>query len=309
VVFGPPGTAYREALVAFQKSYPDIQVEYTGGGGSQFPARVLSERRADQYLWDVFVGGSSAGYTQLIPNGALAPVRPALIRPDGWADDEQKYIYLFAAVSLPTVMVNWQEIREGELTSLDQVVSDPRFRGKIAMDDPRGPGAGSRVLGTILHAKGEEAVRSLLVDQQVTYTREGRQLVEWLIRGRYPIALASSPEQYQTMREQGVNLDHVKPLRGTEPGLWGVNSGFGALMLMSNAPHPNAAKVFANWLLSPEGQASYGEESSYNSRRNDVPIYTPEYAIDPSGDPVNLARQKDNHWRERAQALATEYIK
>jgi ABC-type Fe3+ transport system substrate-binding protein len=111
------------------------------------------------------------------------------------------------------------------------------------------------------------------------------------------------------MREQGVNLDHVKPLRGTEPGLWGVNSGFGALMLMSNAPHPNAAKVFANWLLSPEGQASYGEESSYNSRRNDVPIYTPEYAIDPSGDPVNLARQKDNHWRERAQALATEYIK
>ena len=40
-----------------------------------------------------------------------------------------------------------------------------------------------------------------------------------------------------------------------------------------------------------------------------MPIYTPEYAINPSGDTVNLARQRDNHWREQALALAAEYLK
>ena len=51
---------------------------------------------------------------------------------------------------------------------------------------------------------------------------------------------------------------------------------FGQLALMNRAPHPNAAKVFVNWLLSREGQSAFqriistpGEAK--NSRRIDVP--------------------------------------
>jgi ABC-type Fe3+ transport system substrate-binding protein len=58
----------------------------------------------------------------------------------------------------------------------------------------------------------------------------------------------------------------------------GVNlsSAFGSLALMNRAPHPNAAKVFINWLLSPEGQTLFQRVISQpgdprNSRRADVP--------------------------------------
>ena len=50
--------------------------------------------------------------------------------------------------------------------------------------------------------------------------------------------------------------------------------GFGAVALMDKAPHPNAAIVYLNWLLSKEGQTEYAK-SGRNSRRLDVPPSDP----------------------------------
>jgi len=51
---------------------------------------------------------------------------------------------------------------------------------------------------------------------------------------------------------------------------------FGTLALLNRAPHPNAAKVFINWLLSRRGQLSLqktqaGAESPADSLRVDIP--------------------------------------
>ena len=55
-----------------------------------------------------------------------------------------------------------------------------------------------------------------------------------------------------------------------------MSSAFGSLALINRAPHPNAAKVFINWLLSREGQTLFQKVISVpgdarNSRRIDVP--------------------------------------
>jgi ABC-type Fe3+ transport system substrate-binding protein len=52
-------------------------------------------------------------------------------------------------------------------------------------------------------------------------------------------------------------------------GLSGSN-GFGTVAIMKNAPHPHAAKVYINWLLSKEGQELYGRALTQGSRRFDV---------------------------------------
>ncbi|MDO8636452.1 MAG: extracellular solute-binding protein, partial [Dehalococcoidia bacterium] len=54
----------------------------------------------------------------------------------------------------------------------------------------------------------------------------------------------------------------------------GNSAGLGAVVAMKGAPHPNAARVFVNWLLSQEGQRSYAEAASVTSIRNDVPDFT-----------------------------------
>ena len=61
--------------------------------------------------------------------------------------------------------------------------------------------------------------------------------------------------QIYRAKNQGLPVDQFDPFHFKE----GVNlsSAFGSLALMNRAPHPNAAKVFINWLLSREGQALF----------------------------------------------------
>ena len=50
-----------------------------------------------------------------------------------------------------------------------------------------------------------------------------------------------------------------------------ISPGFGALSLFHRPPHPNAAKVYINWLLSKEGQSEFSRATGYVSGRVDVP--------------------------------------
>ncbi len=50
-----------------------------------------------------------------------------------------------------------------------------------------------------------------------------------------------------------------------------ISPGAGALALFNRAPHPNAARVYINWLLTKEGQYGLGKAIGYVSRRLDVP--------------------------------------
>ena len=49
--------------------------------------------------------------------------------------------------------------------------------------------------------------------------------------------------------------------------------GFGVMAMFDKAPHPNAAKVFANWMLTREAQEEYHRATRQNSRRTDVPTF------------------------------------
>jgi ABC-type Fe3+ transport system substrate-binding protein len=50
-----------------------------------------------------------------------------------------------------------------------------------------------------------------------------------------------------------------------------MSGGFGHMGLINNAPHPNAAKVMVNWLLSKQGQIAWQEKTDNNSLRTDIP--------------------------------------
>ena len=49
-----------------------------------------------------------------------------------------------------------------------------------------------------------------------------------------------------------------------------IGSGFGTVSYLNRAPHPNAARVFVNWLLSREGQTAWQKHTGRNSLRTDI---------------------------------------
>jgi ABC-type Fe3+ transport system substrate-binding protein len=313
---GPPGQLWRDALVAFEKDYPGIRVEFTGQNSRDFWPRLFQERGAGQYLWDLRVGGPDPQVFQARDEGVLDPVRPLLALPEVideskwfggfaglYADKEQQFLPAFVAQAQSVAYVNRALISEAELSS-DAQLREPRWRGKIAITDPNG-GAGLGTLTTLYVAFGEDYVRDLLAQQDLVVTGDNRQLAEWVIRGRYPIGIGIAGEDLVAFERQGVsfNVQGMPPARK-------LSLGFGGIQLMNQAPHPNASKVFINWLLTQSTQANLAKTLELNSRRTDVPPGNAEQVLDPSRMADYVPHQYETYLpqRQRAQQMGKDLL-
>jgi iron(III) transport system substrate-binding protein len=290
----PPGETYRSIYEAFEQKF-GIPVELrAGAAGSDIPTRLDLERKAGQFLWDAMVHSGPSMYRTIKPMGAFDPLRPALILPevlddanwrkgfgDGWMDPEGAYVYATAFQVSWSVYVNRNVVPESELSRIDQLW-DPRWRGKMAWQEPRTSSAGAAVAAVFRYYKGEERVIALIRDQQGVLTRDGRQLAEWVIRGQYPISLGLSQSQTASFQQQGLNIDHIQPLMDSDPAAARVAASNSNIAIINRAPHPNAAAVLANWFLTREGQMIHSKQTDNNSRRLDVPIQSPETAPEPT---------------------------
>ena len=320
-VIVPPGDIYRQVTDVFAKKY-GIQVELmVGNGNADIVPKVDAERKAGQYNWDVIAHSPGAQFQGLETIGAMDPLRPALVLPDalddskwgkgfadGWADKNKSYVYSFVGFVDDTLKVNRNVIPESQLSKLDQAW-DPAFKGKIAMFDPRIPGAGLQAAAVWLLTMGEATLRSFLATQQPVTSTDRRQVGEWIVRGQYPIVSGVAPDSFGVFRQQGIDTSQVKPLDPTNPKGLIYTAGTGSLGLINRAPHPNAAKLFANWLLSQEGQAAYSKITGYNSRRLDVPVADPDYQVDWSQTYLNIDIEANYDSRVKAAAIAKEVLK
>lgn len=85
------------------------------------------------------------------------------------------------------------------------------------------------------------------------------------------------------------------------------------IALVKKAPHPNAARVFVNWLLSAEGQRVYAQAKVGFSMRKDVPDFSvpalkiQPKKINPMSLEVLLAASKLQNERVVAKLLGIEY--
>ena len=77
-----PGDGYKRALKAFTQAYPDIKLEHTGLHSQDFAPRIMQERQANLYTWDVVTIPTSTALQVLRPAGVWDPVRPAIVLPE-----------------------------------------------------------------------------------------------------------------------------------------------------------------------------------------------------------------------------------
>lgn len=283
VVWGPPGTNARQALTeGFRKSHPSISILYSGGTGSKVSPKLLRQRRAKKYLVDVHIGGTTTMLTTLRPSGSLDPIRPSLILPEvvnpaqwlkgrlDFSDEAGRLNLVFTSAVKVPIAINPKLVNLDEIRSYRDLL-DPKWTGKIAMRDPTtaGPGLATVTYWFAHQAMGKEFIRDLFVKQKVVFGRNDRQLLEWTYRGRYAIVISPSELAAKTLETKGVHVDLVGADQFKEGSY--LTAAFGSVALINRAPHPNAAKVYINWLLSRRAQTAWSRASGYPSRRLDVP--------------------------------------
>ena len=319
-IAGPPGDTYRLALIGwFQKKFPKIKVEYNGASGRDQVPRLTRERQSGLFNWDLYIGGPTSPLGALKPIGAFDPLQPEMLLPEalddgkwyggfrgGFVDSEEKLYYAFDGTVSDVVYVNTDIVKPEELKSFKDLIN-PKWSGKIVWEDPRQEGSGLNSALLFQLTFGEAFLRKLFSEQKIVFTRDRRQLTEWVVRGRYPVAVSLPSDQLKLFLEQGVGKN-VKPVE--DPAL--INSiipGFGAFGVLNRRPHPNATKVYVNLLLSKEGQLSWVTNSGgRNSRRLDVPLGDPEFAIKPNQKYVQTQSENMIAQRQAVIKLAKETI-
>jgi len=310
VVHGGPGKAYENALAtAFMKAYPEIRVQFSGAAGAIDTPKVLRERQAGIYAWDVWVSGPTGALSQLKPTGFFQPLRP-ILRPEitddskwqggfdfGWTDLGRELFYGFDGTLQVPILVNWDHVQPSAFTSLEDLLK-PALAGKIVWHDPRVNGTGNGTSQTLIRNLGPEKLK-VLMRNKVTYTTNGHQIAEWLVRGRYPIAIGIEVSDLEEFRKAGLGKNISRP----PDTIWTttqISTGFGGVGLIDRAPHPNAAAVYINWLLSKEGQEAF-TKIPRNSRRTDVAPAFPDLV--PLAGKTYFVGQAEENSEERIMLL------
>lgn len=277
VVAGPPDAHVRKALPeAFKKRF-GITMEYQSARGSESANKLRAERAAGIYTADAGLAGANTMFTIFYREKMLAPLKPELMLPDviegkNWkrgspwfVDPEEKYILrLFSTVN-EAFWINTKEVKAGDLRKVEDLIK-PQWKGKVAFMDPTVPGTGANQAANLYALFGADFVKKLFIDNKVTLSRDRRQLTDWVARGTYPIVFGAEDGELERLRKEGLSINSVHGLEDMPGSL----SGGDQVGLFTNAPHPNAARIFVNWIASKEGTEIFARALNMVPVRADI---------------------------------------
>ena len=319
----PPTPELRKLMeIAFTRRY-GIATEFVPARGGAVVQRIVSEAKAGVQYFDLHIGGTESMITAILPENILDGIDAYLILPEvrdpkyWWGghiyiDNAKKYIYNFVAYQTVSLWSDANQYKPSEFKSFDDLLS-PKLQGKIGISDPRTPGSGSSMWSYMHYIKGEEWLKKF-VAQKLFITRDLRLLAENLARGKIAVTSGIGYSEFQPFIK--ANLP-VTPLPVPKEGLY-ISGGYGHLTILKNNPHPNATKVFVNWLLSRDGQETFGRGMGVGSRRLEIETkWLRDYGVIAAKDMMtpdqfykyeNQSEEKINKIREPAAAFARKVL-
>jgi len=271
-----------------------IKVEYVRGSDSQLISRIAIESRASRGAWDLVLITAA----HKLPPQMLAQFDP----PEAQhllaaARDPGRRLYGFSAnYNVPAYNTNL--VKAADLPqSYEELAKRTEWAGRVVVNEYDSEWV-SALLQHYGETKGRELMRSL-----------GATLKPAIVNGHLAVARAVGSGEYAVALTNYVNLTLNVKLAGAATDYWAIDPVGVFYMQMSasaQAPHPNAARLAANYILSPEGQ-------SLLSRRGRIPARA-DVETNPPGVLKALLERKvmpillDGDREKKADALFKELI-
>lgn len=240
------GSSYKELAQGFESKYPGIKVDVYRAASSELSAKILAEAQAKQPLADAIettlpllkslredslLTPYVSPYLAKYPANAKEPADKGLFF---WAVDRESYIgvgYNPNSIAPKSVPKNFAELLR------------PELKGKMGFTTTD---TGVRMIGATLKFKGEEFLKKLKTQEIILHSISGRAMADMAISGEVPLSPSIFRDHAMESKNKGAPIDWV-PMEG-------VPTNAGAVALFSQAPHPHAALLMADFILSPEGQ-------------------------------------------------------
>ena len=245
-------------LGAFEKKYPFIKTTHHRVSGARLISRIQTEHRAGRYLWDVFMQAGFDGYALLEEGYFTRYESPERVHFSDGHKDPEGY-WTTAYVTPMTASYNKRLVSKGEVPKDYLDFLEPKWTAKLGVD-PREV----EWYANIKKVWGPDKARRFVTGlaRSRIALREGRALLtELLGAGEFAILVNNYLQNLVEAQEKGSPIE----LLALDP----VIAGAGPIAIYRLAPHPNAARLFVDFVLSKEGQeiiVHYGRSSA----RSDV---------------------------------------
>ena len=234
----------------FSAKYPFIQIGMFRAVGERLLTKIMTEAQAGRYEFDVVQSAETQAYFLKKKNllGKYLPAEAKHLH-KGFFDSEG---YWSAVYMMPNVIgYNARMVKRNEVPRSDEDLLNPKWKGKIGMDHTK-PEWFAWKLRRIGEQKGMAYMKKLGAQELRLYA--GLTIITNLLAaGEFPLVLNTYVHNAEDAKRKGAPVDWV----AQEP----VFTKFQPIGVGARAAHPNAAKLFVDFMLSEEGQkiiASFG---------------------------------------------------
>ena len=250
---------------AFMKRYPGIKATYWQARNPEIVTRALTEFQGGQSSFDVVLSDNA----------------PPVIRAAGAIQNYetvQKDVLYLHDPTMPTVSLqiqalayNTKKMKPADLPKTWEEVANPKYKGMIALDDPMRAGPLSSMLSGLRTQWNNDTRFNNFVKGlkalNVPVHKSTSAMFRLVISGEYNICMPALLHDVMEETHKGTPISYVKTV---PPVVFPRQAG-----IYAKAPNPNAAKLFAEWLISEEGQKtidSVGRETSRNDFKSKTSI-------------------------------------
>jgi iron(III) transport system substrate-binding protein len=286
-------------LKEFNKTYPKIKVNPLRLSADKIPARVITEQRGGKYNADV-VSGDSPQLAQLLQAGALAPYTPkdlaplpsGLDLPNGY--EGVVYVVTTVVAYNPTVV---QQKHLPAPSTWDDLTK-PQWKGQFSID----PGA-VNWYDSLVRSMGHDKALALLKklgNNTPRFVESHTQALTQVQAGEP--AGAATAYGYKAASEKKKTPKQLEFVNDNP-----LPSSLNLVDLVKNAPHPAAARLFIDWIVSKAGQQAVVDVTNHTSLRTDVQndrtVWDPNKWKPAWGKPILSSSEYNTELQEMKSAL------
>ena len=228
-----------------------IQVEVLVGRATEIRERIRIEQSTGRTVASLSYSGYTTMFTQM-QEGVWQDTGPLPNQKEALPElvSIGKGQLVFGSVGLYALLYNTSLVKESEVPKSWKDIADPKWKDKILSDDLRAAGAGNVFFEATLKAFGREFHEKLAANKPV-FSRNFPESERRVARGEYALYIPFNISEYVSLR--GLPIKAVQLAEG------GAYIALGGAIL-KDAPAPNAARVWLNYMLGPKGQALLAEE-------------------------------------------------
>jgi ABC-type Fe3+ transport system substrate-binding protein len=226
-------------FAAFNKRYPFIKTEYYRTDKQRLLSRILLEHRSRQNLADLI--HTSVIETHILKTrGALSRHVPAEAAsyPSQFKDPEGYWTSVLLSGTL--MGFNSRQVSRAEAPKRYEDLLQARWKNTMGLDNTK-----IEWFAMLLKLRGREFMEKLAA-QNPKVMAGNTNLLNLLAAGEFAITPGVYEYSIEVLKSKGAPVDWI----GLEP----VIVYTVAVSLPAQPPHPYAAKLFMEWVLSREGQ-------------------------------------------------------